>query len=108
MSHVADAPDEEEEVADDKPRSLIFHLVKQLTKGQDLTRVLIPTFFLEPRSLLVTADCLERMCMLVYSPPLYSAAANCIPCLISFPHVRAPTTGEVFRPLGSSAVYSAH
>jgi hypothetical protein len=44
--------DDEAEVLDEKPKNLIFHLVKQLTKGQDLTRVLIPTFFLEPRSLL--------------------------------------------------------
>jgi hypothetical protein len=38
--------------ADEKPQSLIAHLVSSLTSGQDLTRVLIPTFFLEPRSLL--------------------------------------------------------
>jgi len=50
MATVQDA--EHEEVLDEQPRSLVFHLVKQLTAGQDLTRVLIPTFFLEPRSLL--------------------------------------------------------
>ncbi len=56
--------DDQEEVLDDKPKSLIMHLVKQLTKGQDLTRVLIPTFFLEPRSLL------EKFSDLVAHPQL--------------------------------------
>ncbi len=37
---------------DEKPQSLISHLVSSLSSGQDLTRVLIPTFFLEPRSFL--------------------------------------------------------
>lgn len=32
--------------------SLFMHIVKSLRPGQDLTRVLIPVFFLEPRSLL--------------------------------------------------------
>jgi len=44
--------DQEDEVLDDQPKSIIFHLVKQLTNGQDLTRVLIPTYFIEPRSFL--------------------------------------------------------
>lgn len=32
--------------------SLFMHIVRSLRPGQDLTRVMIPVFFLEPRSLL--------------------------------------------------------
>jgi hypothetical protein len=45
-------PWEDDEGDEEKPSSLILHLVKSLSAGQDLTRVLIPTTFLEPRSLL--------------------------------------------------------
>jgi hypothetical protein len=45
-------PWEDLKADDEKPQSLISHLVSSLSSGQDLTRVLIPTFFLEPRSLL--------------------------------------------------------
>lgn len=49
---------------DDKPKSIILHIVKQLTRGQDLTKVMIPTYFLEPRSLL------EKFCDLWAHPQL--------------------------------------
>jgi hypothetical protein len=45
-------PYEDPKADEEKPQSLISHLVSSLSNGQDLTRVLIPTFFLEPRSLL--------------------------------------------------------
>ena len=44
--------------------SVIVHMVKSLMPGQDLTRVTIPPFFLEPRSLL------ERMADLMMHPEL--------------------------------------
>eukprot|EP00708_Paratrimastix_pyriformis_P002637 GAFH01001388.1.p1 GENE.GAFH01001388.1~~GAFH01001388.1.p1 ORF type:complete len:494 (-),score=159.26 GAFH01001388.1:190-1635(-) len=43
---------EQEEVIDEKPQSILLGLMKQLTVGMDLTRVTLPTFVLEPRSLL--------------------------------------------------------
>lgn len=41
----------EEDVEPEHP-SVLGHLIRQLRPGQDLTRVLIPSFFLEDRSLL--------------------------------------------------------
>ncbi|XP_072304169.1 oxysterol-binding protein-related protein 10-like isoform X2 [Eucyclogobius newberryi] len=51
---VTDSEDNEEEdlgVLDDQ-RSIILHLLSQLKLGMDLTRVVLPTFILEKRSLL--------------------------------------------------------
>ncbi|XP_052003626.1 oxysterol-binding protein-related protein 10-like isoform X2 [Xyrauchen texanus] len=51
---IADPEDNEEEdlgVLDDQ-RSVILHLLSQLKLGMDLTRVVLPTFILEKRSLL--------------------------------------------------------
>ncbi|KAL2081563.1 hypothetical protein ACEWY4_023416 [Coilia grayii] len=46
-------PDEEEELgAVEEERSVILHLLSQLKLGMDLTRVVLPTFILEKRSLL--------------------------------------------------------
>jgi len=50
--------------------SVIVHMVKSLMPGQDLTRVTIPPFFLEPRSLL------ERMADLMMHPDLLLGAAR--------------------------------
>lgn len=40
------------EVLEDDNRSIIMGLISQLRKGTDLSRVTLPTFVLEPRSLL--------------------------------------------------------
>jgi len=40
------------EVLDDEPKSILFSLIKQLTVGMDLSRVTLPAFILEPRSML--------------------------------------------------------
>jgi len=50
--------------------SVIMHMVKSLMPGQDLTRVTIPPFFLEPRSLL------ERMADLMMHPDLLLGVAK--------------------------------
>uniref|UniRef100_A0A8C2ZN67 Oxysterol-binding protein n=1 Tax=Cyclopterus lumpus TaxID=8103 RepID=A0A8C2ZN67_CYCLU len=53
-TEVTDTEDNEEEdlgVLDDQ-RSIILHLLSQLKLGMDLTRVVLPTFILEKRSLL--------------------------------------------------------
>jgi hypothetical protein len=47
--------------------SVLGHLIRQLRPGQDLTRVLIPAFFLEPRSLL------EKMADVMMHPQLATA-----------------------------------
>ncbi|TRZ03742.1 hypothetical protein DNTS_009739 [Danionella cerebrum] len=47
------SPDEEEDLgAVEEERSVILHLLSQLKLGMDLTRVVLPTFILEKRSLL--------------------------------------------------------
>jgi hypothetical protein len=56
---------------------LLMHLLRNLMPGQDLTRVLIPSFFLEPRSLVEKfSDMLMHpelilgcVCTCVRSPP---------------------------------------
>ncbi len=40
-----------EEVAEEN-KSLLIHLLKQIRPGMDLSKVVLPTFILEPRSLL--------------------------------------------------------
>ena len=45
-------PDAETEVLDEQPRSILLALIGQLRKGMDLHRVTLPTFVLEPRSML--------------------------------------------------------
>lgn len=40
------------EVLEDENRSIIMGLIAQLRKGTDLSRITLPTFVLEPRSLL--------------------------------------------------------
>ncbi|KXS10853.1 Oxysterol-binding protein [Gonapodya prolifera JEL478] len=44
--------DVEQEVLDEKPRSILMGIISQLRKGMDLHRVALPVFVLEPRSML--------------------------------------------------------
>jgi hypothetical protein len=46
------APADMKEVIDEKQGSILLGIIKQLRIGMDLTRVTLPTFILEPRSLL--------------------------------------------------------
>ncbi|KAI9148519.1 Oxysterol-binding protein OBPa [Blastocladiella emersonii ATCC 22665] len=46
------ADDDQKEVLDDEPRSILMGIISQLSKGTDLHRVTLPTFVLEPRSML--------------------------------------------------------
>lgn len=43
--------DVEQEVLDDEPKSILLGIISQLRKGMDLSRVTLPTFVLEPRSM---------------------------------------------------------
>ncbi|KGL74831.1 Oxysterol-binding protein-related protein 11, partial [Tinamus guttatus] len=73
-------PDEElEDISDDKEddlgaveeqRSIILHLLSQLKLGMDLTRVVLPTFILEKRSLL------EMYADFMSHPDLFLAITN--------------------------------
>ena len=40
------------ETLDDEPKSILLGIISQLKKGMDLSRVTLPTFVLEPRSML--------------------------------------------------------
>ncbi|KAJ3019185.1 hypothetical protein HKX48_002319 [Thoreauomyces humboldtii] len=48
---VAVSSDVEQEVLDDEPKSILLGIISQLRKGMDLSRVTLPTFVLEPRSM---------------------------------------------------------
>ena len=47
--HPEDVPTEN---LDDEPKSILLGIISQLKKGMDLSRVTLPTFVLEPRSML--------------------------------------------------------
>lgn len=50
-----------EEKLDDQPKSLLLHMMGQLRIGMDLSKITLPTFVLEPRSLLEKlTDCLAH------------------------------------------------
>ncbi|KAF9970217.1 hypothetical protein BGZ73_007106 [Actinomortierella ambigua] len=49
---VASADGDDTEVLGDEPRSILMGIISQLSKGMDLHRVTLPTFVLEPRSML--------------------------------------------------------
>ena len=46
-----DAGDQTEEISDEN-KSIVWFLVKQVRPGMDLSKVVLPTFILEPRSFL--------------------------------------------------------
>ena len=48
---IGEEPDYEEKL-DDKPKSIMMSMIKQLKTGMDLSKVTLPTFILEPRSFL--------------------------------------------------------
>lgn len=52
VSDTEDNVEEELGVLEDQRRSIVLHLLSQLKLGMDLTRVVLPTFILEKRSLL--------------------------------------------------------
>lgn len=43
--------DAEDEVLDEEPKNIILGMISQLRKGADLSRITLPTFVLEPRSM---------------------------------------------------------
>jgi len=51
-SEDAPVPESDADVLEDEPRNLILALISQLRIGVDLSRITLPTFILEPRSML--------------------------------------------------------
>ncbi len=49
---ISDSPEIEKEVLDEKQGNIILGIISQLRKGSDLSKVTLPTFVLEPRSML--------------------------------------------------------
>lgn len=76
IDHSKDVEDEEEYKdtelgAVDEHKSIILHLLSQLKLGMDLTKVVLPTFILEKRSLLeMFADCMAHPLLFLSIPEL--------------------------------------
>jgi hypothetical protein len=61
-------PPESSLVPFEEHKSVILHLLSQMKLGMDLTRVVLPTFILETRSLLeMFADCMGHPQLFVWS-----------------------------------------
>jgi hypothetical protein len=81
---------QETEVLDEEPRSILLGLISQLRKGMDLHRVALPTFVLEPRSML------ERITDFMSHPDLILRCAF----LLFFEKTckeHSPNAGPLFR-----------
>ncbi|XP_036365788.1 oxysterol-binding protein-related protein 11 isoform X1 [Octopus sinensis] len=76
IDHMQDVEDEEEYKdtelgAVEEHKSIILHLLSQLKLGMDLTKVVLPTFILEKRSLLeMFADCMAHPLLFLKIPDL--------------------------------------
>ncbi|KAI9143827.1 hypothetical protein BKA69DRAFT_1059245 [Paraphysoderma sedebokerense] len=115
---------DQQEVLDDEPRSILLGIISQLRKGTDLHRVALPTFVLEPRSML------ERITDFMSHPELIMAThkktdpverfVDVVRYFLSGWHIKPkgvkkpynPVIGEHFRcryeyPDGTSAYYVA-
>ncbi|KAH7827246.1 putative oxysterol-binding protein 8 [Monocercomonoides exilis] len=115
---------DEEEVLDDKPRSIMMDIFKQITSGKDLTRISMPAFISEPRSFIeTTANLFSHMAFfreaIAMDDPV-DRIAHLTRFYISGFHIRPrgvkkpynPILGEVFRcfwdhPDGSRTWYLA-
>ena len=53
-----------EDVLDDEPKNILMGIISQLRQGGDLHRITLPTFVLEPRSML------EKLCDFMVHPDL--------------------------------------
>ena len=91
-----------EEKIDEKPRSILLAMMKQLKTGMDLSRVTLPTFILEPRSFLEKCSDFMAHGSIIAScaPSLQLVDRICAGCCAS---LRATTEEEyVFRRLGTT------
>jgi hypothetical protein len=80
VSSKDDVTDEEDQaetslVLVEEHKSVILHLLSQLKLGMDLTKVVLPTFILEKRSLLeMFADCMGHPQLFVWSVSYFREA----------------------------------
>eukprot|EP01080_Neovahlkampfia_damariscottae_P004261 gene4261-7597_t len=97
------------EIVDEETKSIMFSLMKQLKWGMDLTKIMIPCEFLEPRSLLEKlTDLMSHSDIIMRAPDLNSDVERMIEVVrwyLSGWHVKPrgvkkpfnPVLGEVFR-----------
>jgi hypothetical protein len=52
MSDIDSESLNEQDVLDDEPKNILLGIIAQLRQGGDLHRIALPTFVLEPRSML--------------------------------------------------------
>ncbi|KAJ3360911.1 hypothetical protein GGF32_007955 [Allomyces javanicus] len=94
--------EDQKEVLDDEPRSIIRGIISQLTKGTDLHRVTLPTFVLEPRSML------ERITDFMCHPDLIMATSRKTDPVDRFLDVvRYYVSGWHIRPRGVKKPYNS-
>jgi hypothetical protein len=97
---VGEEPDYEEKM-DEKPRSLLMSMIKQLKTGMDLSKVTLPTFVLEPRSFL------ERYSdMMLHGKILASVQAEADPLDRFLCVVKWYLSGVHFKPPGVKKPYN--
>jgi hypothetical protein len=85
QSMKSDDEDVDKEVLDEAQGNIILSLVKQLTKGMDLHRVTLPTFVLEPRSML------ERITDFMSHPEMMIPYVTWLSLTLSVPRNPNPT-----------------
>lgn len=98
-----------QEVLDDEPKSIIVSLLKQLRLNADLHRVTLPTFILEPRSLLERITDFMSFPQLILHSPFYEDPLERFKAVLRYFlsawHIRPkgvkkpynPVLGEFFR-----------
>jgi len=98
---MGDEDSNDTEVLDEEPRSILLGLISQLRKGMDLHRVTLPTFVLEPRSML------ERITDFMSHPELILSVAKQEDPVIRFVSVvRYYLSGWHIKPKGVKKPYN--
>ncbi|KAI9099390.1 hypothetical protein DFS34DRAFT_69019 [Phlyctochytrium arcticum] len=114
--------EDDQEVLDDEPKSILLGIISQLRKGMDLSRVTLPTFVLEPRSMCERiTDFMSHPELILGTPKKQDPTERFLDVVTYFLsgwHIRPkgakkpynPVLGEIFRckwnfPDGSQSVY---
>ncbi|KAJ3268671.1 hypothetical protein HK104_005307 [Borealophlyctis nickersoniae] len=104
-----DADVDDKEVLDDEPKSILLGIIKQLKAGNDLHRVTLPTFVLEPRSMCERiTDFMSHPELILSTPKKQDPVGRFIDVVryfLSGWHIRPkgvkkpynPVLGEIFR-----------
>ncbi|EFA79871.1 oxysterol binding family protein [Heterostelium album PN500] len=92
---------EDAEVLEEEPRNLLISLLSEIKIGMDLSRVPLPTFILEPRSLL------EKFCdFMIHCDQLSGVAKLDDPVERLYQITRWYLTGFVYKPKGVKKPYN--